>query len=289
MGIKLIDESIDIQRILKSLKTDIKENIDIYTQTLKKEHQETLDAKKLNKLLSEEFVSSYGNIEQFKNEYGIIMKNKVPYGNILAIYNGEFLVTIELILKTISTRNVLKIKPSKLQVTNLILIERVNKILDEYGIENKVELITDEKVEDVDLILQIGKDFNLDFKIPNNVPVKKIEYKKAILYVEDVLDRELLEKIKENYAYVIVKETLDVGDIYDKKVKDVKEAIKYINQEYKRNSVGIMCSDSQISGDFIEKVYAKNVFVNVSPTLIEEFTLDCDELLYQKNICVYRN
>lgn len=286
---RLTDENVDIQNILGSIRKDIKENIDIYTQTLKKENQIVLNEEKLNNLLNEEISNNYGNIEQFKNEYGIVMKNKVPYGNIIAVYDGDFFVTIELILKTIATRNILKIKPSKLQVTNLILIERINNILNEYGIGDKLELITDEKIEDVDLILQIGRYFDLNFKISKDVPAKKIEYNEAVLYVEDVLDKELLEKIKEKYAYIIAKDTLDIGDICDKKVKDVEEAVKIINKEYKRNSVGIMCKNSDINGYFIEKVYAQNVFVNVSPTLIKDFSLNCDDLLYSKNICVYRN
>ena len=289
MGIKLIDENVNIEKIRESIKLDMRENIDVYTQTLKKECQEILDAEKLNSLLDKEISSSYGNIERFKNEYGIVMKNKVPYGNVLAIYNGDFFVTIELMLKTISTRNVLKIKPSQLQITNLILFERINKILEEYGIADKLELITDETIENVDLILQIGDDYNFNIKIPKDIPIKKIEYKKSILYVEDVLDKELLEKIKENYAYVIVKDGIDIEEAYDKKVKDVEEAVKYINKDYKRVSVGIMCKKPEVSGYFIQKVYATNVFVNVSPTLIEEFDLECEELLYQKNICVYRN
>lgn len=289
MGIRLIEEKVDIQKIIQSIKIDIKENIDLYTRILKKENQVDLDKNKLNYLLNKEFNSNYGNIQQFKNNYGIVMNNKVPYGNILAIYTGDFYLTIELILKTIATRNVLKIKPSSLQVTNLIIIERVNKILEEYQIEEKLELITDEDVEDIDLILQLGKEFNLNFKVPRNVPIKKIEYNKSIFYVEDILDRDLLQKIKENYTYVIVKENLDINELYDKKVKDIKEAVKYINREYKRESVGIMCKNPGVSSYFVEKVYAKNVFVNVSPTLIERFDLDCDELLYQKNICVYRN
>jgi len=289
MGIKLIDENVDMKKILESIKTDIKQNIDIYTQTLKKEKQIILDEEKINSILNEEINSSYGNIEQFKNEYGIVMKNKVPYGNVLAIYDGDFFVTIELVLKTIATRNVLKIKTSKLQVTNLILIERINKILEVYGIVDKLELITDKTIKNVDLILQIGRDYDLDLDVQKDVPIKKIEYKKSILYVEDVLDKELLEKIKENYAYVIAKDGIDVDEAYDKKVKDVEEAIKFINREYKRNSVGIMCKNPEVSVYFIEKVYAENVFVNVSPTLIRDFTLTCDDLMYQKNICVYRN
>ena len=243
-------------------------------------------------------------IEQRKTKDGyMIVKYKDNLGVIGVIYEGDPYITIELALRAIVTKNALIFCTNqKMYATNELFVIIIQKVLEDCGYpkdliqiidsENYIEMYKHETI--IKNMIVIGsKDLQLQVKRNTNANLIVSGYNYFDLYIEKIIDKELIKKILEIKnihlnIYInerISKQEIEELDIEDyTEIQDTEEAIRDINCNSAGYSSSIITSNSENAKKFLENVKTGNVFVNASPTLERNLDITEEKILYTKQI-----
>lgn len=283
---KRLQENLDL--LIDAYQLD-KEGIDQEETIQEREREEEIFLKKLNRQFEvEEMIPA----EVFRNEFGKVSHLSVPYGVLGVISNCEIFSILRLIILAILTRNGLVIRVNQNPGTNFLWIQNVKAILRKYQIEDLIALYaTQEKVEKleeteiIDGLIYIGKKVNVErLKLSTNKPIIYSGCGNYEVYVEDDLNHELIQKLQMNSNVKIYsKAGIGIGQ----EVKNLEEAILRIQETGNEYAVGIFTESRENAKIFVEQIKAKNIFVNASPTLVEDLEIKKEDLLYQKSILFF--
>ena len=132
--------------------------------------------------------------------------------------------------------------------------------------------------------MYIGKKANAErFRMATIKPVIYSGCGNYELYVEDNIDEELVDQIAEIPNVKIFSMVPGMGQ----EVKSMEEAIARIEEVGSGYSVGIITRSRENAKAFVDKVKARNIFVNSSPTLVDSLDISINDLMYPKSVLVY--
>lgn len=271
-----VEEEID--DILDDIKTHLFQNFDLIEDAYYHDTNDNIDKDLLIDKFNIAEKNHYGIIGMaYKNEYGMVANNFVPYGVVgLIIKNNISIYNItEIISLIIQTRNSLIIECNTFSTTMLVLIELINQILEETERFNKIYMINEniEKIDDdtnVDLILYIGqKDaFN---KLNNPCLKKYFGIGNYELYIDEELDNDLIEEAKKQNVKII---------------KDLSfEELNIAGSNY---ATSLLSSNTKMIRLFINKVKSRFLLINMLPTLEDRISISPSDLLYEKATIIYQ-
>lgn len=224
-----------------------------------------------------------------------VLEVRQNFGVIGVFYDGNVLVTLDIILKALKTNNAvifnLDIKKN-IGVNNLI----INMVRDILKLNNKpINLIdicmSDDDsliMEDLDLAIAIGSKERRD-KIKKLSKCRVIEsgYGYGEIYAEDDSNKVFIKKILDNEdpkVSLYLKNGVDIG-IEGIRVENVDEAIACINRRGAQYASAIFTNSPETGKTFLRKVSCKYGLVNASPTLPRDLDIAITDLCYNK-ICV---
>lgn len=283
-----IRESVEI---IEDIKKYVENNFELLKQAYRIDKKDELS---LEKLMLQFGISEIEKSEAFKNEYGKVGNMMVPYGILGVISDCDVYNILRIIVLGIQTKNGLIINITDNVGTNFILIDGVKKVLEKYELSNLIEIYNNkagenlEENEKINGIIYIGKKANADrMKILTTKPLIYSGCGNYELYIEDNLDDELMEKIKDNKKFKIYS---NIGIGIGQEVKSKEEAMIRISETGNGYAVGIITSDRESAKEFVDKINAKNVFVNALPSLVNDnLDIAAQDLMYKKSVLVYDN
>lgn len=216
-------------------------------------------------------------------------------GVIGVFYDGDILVTLDIICKALKTNNavIFNIDINKNIGTNSLIIKLIKDIL---KLNNKptnlveINLCDDDSLimEELDLAIVVGsKERRETIKKVSKCRVLESGYGYGEIYIEDDMNKEFIMEIleKEDTKLTLyLKSNIEIG-IEGIRVQDVEEAIGYINKSGAEYSSSIFTNDEIAAKNFIRKIKGKYGLVNASPTLPRELDIDIEDLFYNK-ICI---
>lgn len=268
-------EEVDITDIFGAIISNILDNKDIILDCYKKETGLNFDFSMITEVFTKSNFNNYGNIDGvFKNQYGKVSSNFVPYGIVGAQIEKNILFKnyLQLIKLCIETRNSLILRSFNKNITLGIIVTIINDVLSQTVDFNNIVLTNSDLLnENLDLLIFDGK----QEKFKNiNEPYDKIylglgEYD---LFVDEEVDNDLIKFCKKN----------NVNIIYDK-----KNAVEIINQGA-RYASSIMSSNPNKIREFVSNVKSSFVLVNTSPLVVEDINLFPEQLLRRKNVLIYK-
>lgn len=285
-GILSLSKS-EIEKTINIIRGELEKNIDIIEEAYKVENTKPFDKELfLDSIKNEKF--KYGKIQDVvKNEYGIINRVYTPYGIIGMIYDGDIYTTISMISKCIQTRNALVLSTYKNVGMIYIIVKEITKVLEQIEADELIQInsnMTDMlNSKEIEKIFYIGKREayeNLKAETPKEMEYRG--YKHYEMYIDDELDKELIKKMQ-GISNMKIYTRYDNGI----KVKDIDDAIAKINIEGGKYAVGIMTKDSNKAKKFIDEINASNVFINEAPTLTNMLNIECQDLIYRKNVILF--
>ncbi len=282
----------EINNIIEDIKEIITQNFDILSNAYRLDKKEELNLNKLIAQLEIEKIDERIEGRAFKNEYGKVGNIMVPYGILGVISNCDVYNILRIIILALQTKNGLIINITENVGVNFLLIENIKNVLQNYNATDLIEIYNNkagEKLEEnekIDGIIYVGKRADSErFKILVGKPVIYTGCGNYELYIEDNLDRKLIEKVKENPRLKIYSNPeIQIGQ----EVASIDEAILRIAETGNGYAAGIITRSRESAKKFVEKVKARNVFVNALPTLIDNnLDLKAKDLMYEKSILVY--
>ena len=275
------------EELKKEIEAYLQKNTDLLTKAYMMDSHEELS---IGTMMSQLEIEEMKPSESFKNEFGKVTNVNVPYGVLAFISDSNPYHVLRMIVLALESKNGMVIHITHNVGTNYLLVEGIKDILHVYGIENLIELYNnnaDEKIEEneeIDAFVYIGKKLNAErFKVACTKPVIYSGCGQYELYVEDLLDNELVQRISQNASVKIYSKGLEIGQ----KVKSMEEAIARIDETGNGYSVGIITKEREHAKEFVDRVKARNVFVNSSPTLINSLDISIKDLMYPKSVLVY--
>lgn len=278
---------------------DLNEDLIKETYDLDKEYSGRKESLKIKLALDAiQEVIDYNFVETniFKNiDSKRVLEVRQNFGVIGVFYDGDILVTLDIIAKALKTNNavIFNVDINKNVGTNNLIINAVKDIL---KINNKptnlveINLCDDDSLvmEDLDLAIVVGnKERRENIKKLSKCRVLESGYGYGEIYIEDDTNKDFIMKIfeKEDVKLTLyLKNDIDIG-IDGIRVGDVDDAIKYINQNGSKYSSAIFTNDEAIAKAFIRKINVKYGLVNASPTLPRDLDIKVTDLCYNK-ICV---
>jgi gamma-glutamyl phosphate reductase len=224
-----------------------------------------------------------------------VLETRQNLGVIGVFYDGDILLTIDIICKVLKTNNavIFNVDMGKNAGTNNLIIKAVKEILRKNNKpENLVEINLSDNdnllKEDLDLIIVVGSSGKrLGFSKLVGCKLLASGYGNSEIYVEDSTNKDFIKEILEKEDTKVdlyLKEGIDIG-VEGIKVKDMYQAIKLINKNGAGYSSAIFTNDEDNAKKYTRKVKSKYVFVNASPTLARKFDIDIERLFYNK-ICI---
>ena len=298
------------QKVIDDFYKIIKSNIEDINIIYKIEEENNNSFKSIDEVLKKVNISNKINyeIEQRKREDGfLVAKYKESIGVIGVVYNGDPYITVTLALNAILSKNaIIFCTNNKMYaLTNLISLY-LQQALEQNGYNKElVQVINSTDYSEIykhnniiRKIIVIG-DKDLQDKVINEakVDVTVSGYGNYDLYIEDILDINLIKKILEikqaNFnIYLhknIAKEITENFDIEDyTEIENVEECIRDININSAGYGSSIFTTNGENANKFLKMIKSKNVFVNASPNLESMFDISEDDMLYVKQI-MYKN
>lgn len=275
-------EEYSIEELMNTIKKHLKTNIDLLEKSFEYEYKEILDIDKL--LNSFDYIkdNKTGIIDSvFKNEYGRVANNYVPYGIVgvaikkdISLYNYASILNL-----LIQTNNSIIIEPYRKIGTVNILIELLNQIITQIKGNNKIivnetnELLRDNN--NIDLLLFVGNkdDFNT---INTKVNKKYYGIGNYELIVDKAIDQKLIEDAR--YKNIKIIEKNNEEDFYSK-----------FNIENSNYCTAIMTDSKQVAKEFVSNVKSSYLLVNVIPTIEDDINIDINDLIYKKSTLIWED
>lgn len=284
---KTIDENKDL--ILTT------NNIDITNETGKKINFKVID-NIFERVLLEDLV--YGTVTLSKHDknrkiiYGRQIYNK---GNILVVFDGDFYVLLELIIRNILANNsVIFNYPSYNFALNTLFITFIQSVLEKSNFNPlQIQQYVSSSLE----ILNCTNSFSLviscceeerqkEVLINSHYPVLLLDYTNYNIYVEDSDNVSFVNEIISlgiNFT-LYVKEHVGIEADMAIYVSDCEEAIGQINMSKSSYGAAIFTKDMNNASMFIKKVNSKIVTVNTSPTIERVLDIKQSDLYNEKTI-----
>lgn len=274
------NEEYNIKDLLDTIKTHLKSNIDILKKSYEYEYNKNLDIEKL--LSSFDYIENnkIGIIDTpFKNEFGKVANNYVPYGIIgIVVKNNISLYNYASILNLmIQTNNSVIIETYKDIGTVNILIELLNQVIMQINGINKIVINTTtnslKSNNNLDLLIFIGnkEEFN---NIKINCEKKYYGIGNYELIIDKMLDNNLINKAKEKNVIVI--EKLNDDSFYNE--------FNHVSSNY---CTAIMSDNKEEIRKFISNTKSSFILVNVLPTLQDDINIDINDLMYKKSTLIW--
>jgi len=289
-----------MKKVLQDIYNMIDENEDLIKQSyaLDKQHTGKKDDIKIKLILDsiEQVINYEFKLDDvFENiDSKRVLGIKQNLGVIGVFYDGDILVTIDLICKALKTNNsiIFNIDVSKNPGTNALIVNNIKDILRKNNKpENLININLSDNdnllLEDLDVVVVIGsREKRIGFKQVTSHPVIESGYGYNEIYIENDTYKEFILKILSEDVNIkfYVKEGIDLG-IEAIEVRDIDEAISIINRNGANYSVAIFTDDENNAKNFITKVHSKYAFVNASSTLASDLDIGLENLYYNK-ICV---
>lgn len=293
------------KKLIKILKDMMNEEFESFEKCsaidIKNNNGEKLDLDRINALIDrllEEEILFYEKDKISKGEELVKSTLYYPKGVIGVLFDGNFYTMLELIIKSIYTHNaIFFLDDGYMLGTNDLLIQLVGDILGKNGYDRNIighyygddfkEVYSNFK--SINKVIVIGNsEFCDKYRKLLSGEVQISGYNYYDLYIEDLLDMELLKNIlllgKNMNLYI--KDNLNVKSSEAIFVSDIDEAITMINYNGALYSSSIFSKDTDSVSKFLKNVNSKNIFVNTSPTLISELDITQSDLLIEKNIYV---
>ena len=295
------EDGAGIKNVLKDIYNMVDSNEDVIKQAYELDRQHTgrkenikikliLDA--IEQTINYEFKEDniFQDIDSKK-----VLEVKQNIGVIGVFYDGDILITLDLICKALKTNNaiIFNVDITKNIGTNKIIIDAVKQILrNNNKPDNLVNINLSDNdnllLEDIDLAIVVGsKEKIRGFKQISNCKILESGYGYNEIYVEDDTNKEFILKIleKEDIKVTLyIKEGLELG-IKGTPVKDVYEAIEIINKNGAGYATAIFTNDENNAKEYIKKVNCKYAFSNASSTLARELDISIEDLFYKK-VCI---
>lgn len=224
--------------------------------------------------------------------YGKQICNK---GNILVIFDGDFYVLIELIIRNILANNSLIFNYSFYNSgLNTLLITFIQGVLEksllnplqiQQNLSSSLEILN--CISSFSLVIScLEERLQREVLIKSQFPVLLLDYNNYNIYVEDDSDVSFISKIVSldiNYTLYIKDDCNVKADdaIY---VSDCLEAIGRINMDKSSYGASIFTSNMDNASLFVERVKSKVVTVNASCTIERVLDIKQSDLYNEKTI-----
>lgn len=286
---KYISSVREIGAIIEDIKKYVEKNFDLLQQSYRIDQKDELS---LAKLMTQFEISEIEKSEAFKNEYGKVGNMMVPYGVLGVISDCDVYNILRIIVLGIQTKNGLVINITNNVGTNFLLIDGIKKVLGKYELSNLIEIYNNkagenlEENEKINGIIYIGKKVNADrMKILTTKPLIYSGCGNYELYIEDNLDTELIEKVKDNSRFKIYSNTgIGIGQ----EVNSIEEVLLRIDETGNGYAAGIITRKRESAKKFVDKIKARNIFVNALPSLLNDnLDITAEDLMYKKSVLVY--
>ena len=233
------------------------------------------------------------NDEEKKMLYG---KEIMDQGVVSVIYDGDFYVLLEMILRNLKAGNsLILLQNSYMMGANQLLVQICQDVLESLCLSrNFIQLFLTDNYEEIfpfsmniDLVIAIG-----DRILQNNVltksPVKTITsgYNNFDLYIEDLTHIDFLKEIinTNHPLQVYVQKDLDFSTSESIIVDDIDEAIGQIQYTGNRYSVAIFTKDDHHASRFMREVKSKYVVVNTNPMIEQILDIKQEDLVLEKTL-----
>lgn len=297
----------NIRPMISELKERLNSNFDLLEEAnnvdISKNNGFKLDLNIINNIftnvLKEPF--TYGDITvSFKDDEKKIIYGKEIFdvGNVIVINEGNFYVTIELLLRNLLAGNTtIFVNSGYMFGSNNFLINEIESILKTYDISrNLFQIYVTEDYDEVlsynaniDLIICTGDHF-LQNMILRKSKVRTIitGYDNFDLYIESKVNLDFLNEILKTGLNInlYIKGDLNLNHSKAMLVHDINEAISQINYTGNRYSSAIFTSNSLNASKFINEVKSKIITINTSPTIERILDIKQTELMNEK-IVIY--
>ena len=299
----------DINNVMKKFSEIINENKNEISKIVKIENSNNffVDIDSILNIKNRKKINT--ELEQRKREDNfIVSKYKENYGVLGIIFNGDTYVTIELLKMLLNTKNAMIFCTSnkRFAITKLIILyfkqalkicgydEEIVQIINS---ENYIEMYNHNNI--LKKIIVIGnKDLQNSVLSKSNMEVIKSGYGSFDLYIEDIMDIDLIKKIinEENIELnIYINKNIEPNQIENLEIDDyteienIEECIRDVNINSAGYSSSIFTKNPENANKFLKLVRSKNVFVNASPTA--ERTLDIveNDILYTKQVMYSNN
>lgn len=246
-----------------------------------------------NRVLSEEYC--YGDVSISKRNDDVVYgKQIMDIGTVVIVSDGNFYVSLEMILRCIIVGNgLILVNHGYMYGVNNLLIVLTRELLDKYGVRDLVNMVVCDdysyvldKYSNIDLVIAVG-DHELQLEVLKKSKSKCIVsgYEYFDIYVDDCSMIDLLDNIV-NFGINIrlyVKDDCDFN--YDSVIVcDVDEAIGMINFNGSGFSSCILTSSRENASRFIKEVRSMNVLVNCNPSIERVMDIKQDILINEKVI-----
>lgn len=297
----------NIRPMISELKERLNSNFDLLKEAnnvdISKNNGFKLDLNIINNIfanvLKEPF--AYGDVTvSFKDDEKKIIYGKEIFdvGNVIVINEGNFYVTIELLLRNLLAGNTtIFVNSGYMFGSNNFLINEIESILKTYDIsQNLFQIYVTEDYDEVlsynaniDLIICTGDHF-LQNMILRKSKVRTIitGYDNFDLYIESKVNLDFLNEILKTGLNInlYIKDDLNLNHSKAMLVHDINEAISQINYTGNRYSSAIFTSNSLNASKFINEVKSKIITINTSPTIERILDIKQTELMNEK-IVIY--
>ena len=220
----------------------------------------------------------------------------VPQGIISVLFNGNTYVMLELIMMSILTHNVLIFSYDGYMFgTNGLLLNIVKEVLKKHSLNENMFIQNIRKdctnifnnYKSVNKTIIVGNgDFINKYSRLCNTDMKVSGYGNYDIYIDSIVDKELIEKI--------INQNKDINVYVNKKIKgisnneiiveDIDEAITYINYNESNYCSTIFTDNNELASKFINEVNSTHVLVNTSPMIINELDITQKDLLKEKKV-----
>lgn len=297
----------NIRPMISGLKERLNSNFDLLKEVnnvdISKNNGFKLDLNIINNIfanvLKEPFTYGDVTLSTKDDEKKIIYGKEIfDVGNVIVINEGNFYVTLELLLRNLLAGNTtIFVNYGYMFGSNNFLINEMESILKNYDIsQNLFQIYVTEDYDEVlsynaniDLIVCIGNKF-LQNMILRKSKVRTIitGYDNFDLYIESKVNLDFLNEILKTGLNInlYIKDDLNLNHSKAMLVHDINEAISQINYTGNRYSSAIFTSNSLNASKFINEIKSKIITINTSPTIERILDIKQTELMNEK-IVIY--
>lgn len=297
----------NIRPMISELKERLNSNFDLLKEAnnvdISKNNGFKLDLNIINNIfanvLKEPFTYGDVTLSTKDDEKKIIYGKEIfDVGNVIVINEGNFYVTLELLLRNLLAGNTtIFVNYGYMFGSNNFLINEMESILKNYDIsQNLFQIYVTEDYDEVlscnaniDLIVCIGNKF-LQNMILRKSKVRTIitGYDNFDLYIESKVNLDFLNEILKTGLNInlYIKDDLNLNHSKAMLVHDINEAISQINYTGNRYSSAIFTSNSLNASKFINEIKSKIITINTSPTIERILDIKQTELMNEK-IVIY--
>ncbi len=276
------NEEYNIEELVNTIKKHLKDNIDIIQKSYEYEYKEPLEIDRL--INSFEYIKNnkLGIIDNpFKNEFGIVANNYVPYGivglivkNDISIYNYASILNL-----LIQTNNSVIFEPYRNMGTVTILVEMLNQIITQINGINKIYInSTNELLQqnnNIDLLLFIGN--KNEFKnIKTQCDKKYYGIGNYELIIDTKLDINLINEAKKRNIIIVEK-------------NNNKDFYSNFNLSSSNYCTAIMSDNKEEIRKIIANVKSSYLLVNIIPTIEVDININIDDLIYKKSTLIWED